>query len=97
MSTGELVCVGGLQRTNAIERFVDNEICAFGQHYSAFGFPIRDVAGIPSVDFKVNVHINHFETYKEILEWYYSLNSGGTPHSKEELDKIRQIIAETTD
>lgn len=68
-----------------------------GQHYSAFGFPIRDVAGISSVDFKVNVHINHFEIHKEILEWYYSLNSGGTPHSKEELDKIRQLIAETTD
>lgn len=97
MSTGEFVCVDGLQRTNAIERFVDNEICAFGQHCSDFWFPIRDVAGIPSADFKVNVHMNHIETHKEILEWYYSLNSGGTPHSKEELDKIRQLIAETTD
>ena len=97
LSTGEFVCVDGLQRTNAIERFVDNEICAFGQHCSDFRFPIRDVAGIPSADFKVNVHMNHIETHKEILEWYYSLNSGGTPHSKEELDKIRQLIAETTD
>jgi hypothetical protein len=43
--------VDGLQRTNAIERFVDNEICAFGQHCSDFVFHIRDVAGIPSADF----------------------------------------------
>lgn len=87
----------GLQRTNAIERFVGNQICAFGQYYSDFEFPIRDVAGVPSAAFKVNVHMNHFETHKEILEWYYSLNSGGTPHSKEELDRIRQLIIETTD
>jgi hypothetical protein len=28
-----------------------------------------------------------------VLQWYLELNSGGTPHTKEELDKVKKMLS----
>ena len=95
--TGEYVLVDGLQRTEALRRFVHNEIKAFGQTFSEFEFNKRVAGGMPFPEYKITVHMNSLKDKREILEWYIEMNSGGTPHSKEELDRVRSMIQERID
>ena len=90
--TNEYVCVDGLQRTVAFKRFFDGEIKVFNQTYDDFYFTKRETGSNPLPEFRVNVYINYLESKKEILEWYIDMNSGGTPHSNDEIERIRNII-----
>lgn len=88
------VCLDGLQRTTAFERFVNGEIMAFGQYYDEFGFT-KNIAGYnPLPEFKVNVFINNFENEGEILEWYIGMNAGGTPHTNDEIGRVKKMLHE---
>lgn len=40
--------------------------------------------------FKINV--NNLLTRREVLQWYVEFNSGGTPHTTEELDRVRALL-----
>lgn len=83
--TDDFVVVDGLQRLTALMRFCNNEIKAFG-HYE------REFEGIADADVIFNV--NNLKTRKEVLQWYLELNSAGTPHTKEELDRVRGMLSE---
>jgi hypothetical protein len=41
-------------------------------------------------NFKINV--NNLKTEEEVLKWYLELNSGGTPHTEAELNKVRKML-----
>jgi len=41
------------------------------------------------------VAIHGFTKRSDLLNHYLSINSGGTPHSAEELDRVRALLAET--
>lgn len=80
------VCVDGLQRYTAIKRFVDNEIKVFGHYFNEFeGNPRSHLHGI-------KVNINNLQTRKEVLQWYIEFNTGGTIHSKEEIDRVKELL-----
>lgn len=81
--TKNYVCVDGLQRITAFQRFYNDEIKAFGHYYSEF-------EGRPDGWIKVNV--NNLKTRKEVLHWYIEMNSGGTPHTKEEIDRVKKLL-----
>lgn len=84
---GDFVCVDGLQRCTAICRFINNEIPAFGVLYKDFEdklFSEPDVI----------VNINDLKTKKEVLRWYLEMNGMGTPHTKEELDRVSKMLSE---
>ena len=82
----EYTCVDGLQRITAIQRFVNNEIKAFGSYFREF----TDKAHLTMNT--IRVHINDLKTRKEVLTWYLEMNSGGTPHSKKELDRVKALL-----
>lgn len=82
---GTYVCVDGLQRLTAYMRYFNNEIKAFGYYY-------KEMEGRPSNHIKISV--NNLKTRKEVLNWYIEMNSGGTPHSKEEIDKVKNLLLE---
>lgn len=88
----EYVCVDGLQRTIALTRFVNNEIKVLGQYFDEFEFNNYLVKYQPSAEFAVNIYRNNLSDKKEILEWYVDMNSGGTPHSNEEIDRVKRMI-----
>lgn len=88
----EYVCVDGLQRTTAFINFVNGNITAFGQCFDEFGFTQKVAGWNPLPEFRISVYINYLETQKEILQWYVDMNSGGTPHTREEIEKVRDII-----
>ena len=82
----EFVCVDGLQRITAITRFIHNEIKVFGSHYKEYTDPIR------LRNYTLRVHVNDLKTRREVLTWYLEMNSGGTPHTKDELNQVQQLL-----
>ncbi len=85
---GDFVCVDGLQRITAICKFLKNELPVFG------GFLRSDIEGIDthmrSIDFTISV--NTLQTKKEVIQWYIELNEGGTPHTKEEIKRVKELM-----
>lgn len=84
---GTMVCVDGLQRITAILSFMDNKIQAFGYKLNEFDNP-RFTRVL-----RLSVHVGKLQTRKEVLEWYLQMNAGGTPHTKEEIDKVKNMIS----
>lgn len=85
---GEFVCVDGLQRITACLRFMRNEI-------PVFGFYLKDFEDSPGDRTKLQVHFNDLQTREEVLTWYLEMNFAGTPHSQEELDRVRALLLES--
>lgn len=92
--TDEYVCIDGLQRTTAFIKFVNNEIKVFNQTFNEFGFTTREAGGIPLPEYAVNVYINYLSDRKSVLEWYIDLNEGGTPHTIDEIEKVKRMLKE---
>ena len=82
----DYVCVDGLQRITAIQRFYHDEIPAYDHRYSEFEGRLN------SVRFTVRVVTNDLQTREEVLQWYLELNSTGTPHTKKELDRVKALL-----
>lgn len=92
---GPFVLVDGLQRITAVLAFLDDKIKAFGYYLSEYEDPRRVTSGISDLYFIFNV--NDLETYDEVLGWYLEMNEGGTPHTKQELDKVRKLLEKEND
>lgn len=84
----DFVCVDGLQRITAIQRFIGNEIDVFGSRYGEYTDSLR------FFEDTMRVHINDLQTEEEVLAWYLEMNSGGTPHTEQELDRVRKLLEE---
>lgn len=82
----EFVCVDGLQRITAIRRFIGNDLKVFDQYYRDF----EDKTDI--IHHSMIVNVNNLQTRAEVLQWYIDLNAGGTPHSEEEIKRIREML-----
>lgn len=87
-SYNDFVCVDGLQRLTAIRKFVDGKIPLFGSYFNEF----EDAMSLVKDCIKVN--INDLKTEKEVLQWYVDMNSGGTPHTNEEIERVERMIQE---
>lgn len=84
----DFVCVDGLQRLTAIRRFINGEITVFGSYIHEF----EDEMSLINDTIKVN--INDLKSEKEVLQWYVDMNTGGTPHTNEEIERVKKMIAE---
>jgi len=82
----EFVCVDGLQRFTAIKNFLDNNLKVFGLLYKNFSGTLRMMHDM-------FISINDLPTKKDILRWYIEMNYSGTIHSKEELDRVKTLLA----
>ena len=78
--------VDGKQRLEAVRAFLRGDIPVFGHYYSEWEGSIRGV--ITGFKFRICT----LQTRKEVLEFYLSINAGGTPHTKEELDQVRNLL-----
>ena len=83
---GKYVCVDGLQRITAAQRFVHNEIKVFGSYFNEYEDRIR----VFSTTMILNV--NDLKTEKEVLQWYVDMNAGGTPHTNDEIERVKRMI-----
>lgn len=81
-----MYCVDGLQRLTAMRRFLKNEIPIFGTYCNEF----EDSNALYSFSLKFNV--NCLQTRKDMLQWYIDMNSGGTVHSEEEINRVKKLL-----
>lgn len=84
-----MCCVDGLQRLTAILGFMHNEIPIFGTYFKDF----EDRLGH---DYYVRININSLQTRKDVLKWYLDMNSGGTVHSTEEIERVKKLLDEAS-
>ena len=84
--SGKYVCVDGLQRITAAKRFIHNEIKVFGSYFNEF----EDMISV--VNTSIILNINDLKTEKEVLQWYIDMNVGGTPHTSEEIERVKAMI-----
>ena len=64
------------------------EIPVFGSYINEY----EDEMSLTRNAIKVNV--NNLKTEKEVLQWYVDMNAGGTPHTNEEIERVRKMIKE---
>ena len=83
---GDFVIVDGKQRLEAVRAFVRGDIPAFGHLCSEY----TDRLGITSPSFRLRIAC--LKTRADMLRWYLGINAGGTPHRKEDLDKVRALL-----
>ena len=83
---GPFVLVDGKQRIEAVFQFLNNKLKVFEKYYR------KDFEGRISSDTDFIFHVNDLKTEEEVLNWYLELNSGGTPHTKAELDKVKKML-----
>lgn len=83
----DFVCVDGLQRFTAIRRFIQNEIPAFGSLYKEYTDPLSISLNT------MRVNINTLTTRAAVLQWYLEMNTGGSPHAQEEIERVKTLLA----
>lgn len=85
-------CIDGLQRITAVREFLAGNV-------KPFGLTAKELEGSRfspkrgSYRFRVAVH--NFEKKADLLAHYLDLNAGGTPHSAEELDRVRAMLEDS--
>lgn len=82
----DYVCVNGLQRITAVQRFINNKIKVFGSYYNEY----EDKVSLTNCG--MTVCVNDLKTEREVLQWYIDMNSGGTPHSSEEIKRVKKMM-----
>lgn len=80
------VLVDGKQRITAVLRFLRNEIPVFGHFRKEY----EDKLDVTRHTF--DFVINDLKTRKEVLQWYLDLNTGGTIHTNEEIEKVKRLL-----
>ncbi len=86
----DFVLVDGLQRITSFLKFLDNKIPIFdGHYYKDFEGRLRSARSCDNIVFNVN----SLPTKADVLEWYIQMNSGGTPHTEDEIDKVRDLLS----
>lgn len=81
----DYVLVDGKQRLDAVLGFLNNEFPVFGGNFR------RDYTDWIRHHARFKWHVNTLATRDEVLQWYIDLNSGGTVHSDEEIDRVRAM------
>lgn len=85
---GEFVCVDGLQRLTALLKFLNNGLPVFnGNYLKDFDDPDRLCRR-----YDIQIRVNDLKTRKEVLKWYLEMNDGGTPHTSEEINKVKELL-----
>jgi hypothetical protein len=84
---GDFVLVDGKQRLEAIRRFYANEVKIFG-HY------LNEFTDRPDMlrQSRMEVNVNDLPKRADVLRWYCEFNSGGTPHTKDEIEKVLEML-----
>jgi len=95
--TGDLdrtvMCVDGLQRLTAVRNFMRGEVQPFGLSLS----DLADTKYDPRrMLYTLHFQIFSFKNTQDLLQYYIDINSGGTPHSAEEIQRVKSMLLNLT-
>ena len=40
----------------------------------------------------VYIHVNNLQTHADVVRWYLEMNTGGTPHTDDEITRVRKLL-----
>ena len=85
-----ITLVDGLQRLTAVAGFMSGDVPVFGKCLNEWDSAdmSRIIRGTNTITFSVN----NLETRAEVLQWYLELNEYGTPHTQQELLRVRSLL-----
>lgn len=82
-------CLDGLQRLTTFRMFLNNEVKVFGHYLNEY----EDYKLFTNrANCCIKININNLPTMKDMIEWYIGINSGGTPHTEQEIDRVRKLL-----
>lgn len=84
----EFYCVDGLQRSTAIIDFYHNRIAYKNKYYLD---DFEDKRFLLRTSF-IKININSLKYKHQVLEWYLQLNTMGKAHTKEEINKVKDML-----
>ncbi|TAL65822.1 MAG: DUF262 domain-containing protein [Burkholderiaceae bacterium] len=84
-------CVDGLQRLTAVRKFMNGNSQVFGDLCAS------NLKGSPfdPSRYTLKISVYEFENRADLLQFYIDLNSGGTVHGSDELDRVRRLRDQT--
>jgi hypothetical protein len=89
---GPIELVDGKQRLCAVQRFMRDELTVFDSFPGIGPTKASEFEVIRDLELRFKFYINGLDTRAEVLQWYLEINAGGTPHTKEELEKVRTMM-----
>lgn len=91
---GRMELVDGKQRLEACRKWIHNELPIFGKQKGNLGHTLMEWEDWQSALRSVTLvfRVNSLLTRREVLEWYLELNTGGTIHTPEEIEKVRKML-----
>ncbi|KVU39144.1 hypothetical protein WK66_25345 [Burkholderia ubonensis] len=85
---GGFQIMDGLQRLTAVREFMAGNV-------RPFSLTLEDLAGTSftpkGMTYRLRFAVFCFQYKREVLDHYLALNEGGTPHSDEEISRIREM------
>ncbi len=90
---GVMQLIDGKQRIEAIRAFLNNEVTPWGYTYKELCPDLTTRRLVLSRN-TIRINVNTLKTREEVLQWYLEMNDGGTPHTSEELEKVRTMLRE---
>lgn len=84
--TPSYVLVDGKQRIETVRRFLRGEIPVFGHRLDEYTGELRIVQS------RFVWRVVECKTPEDILRLYLNINGGGTPHTQDELDRVRVML-----
>lgn len=87
-------CIDGLQRLTAVRRFMAGEVKVFD------GMTAAELAGSPfdprRLTLRLQVGVYEFTSRAELLRFYLDLNTGGSVHAPQEIERVRGLLAQAS-
>lgn len=88
--SGKYVVIDGLQRLTAMEAFCNGEFKVFDNRISFQD--MKENRMVNGLSYNIEFYFFEMSSEKEILNYYLGLNSGGTPHSEEEIQRVQEML-----
>lgn len=88
--------VDGKQRLDAVRAFLRDDLPVFAHPGRPTGYLASELSRAHTRSFIVRLRFECilFPSYADLLRHYVRLNAGGTPHTAEEIAKVRAMLAE---
>lgn len=82
-------CIDGLQRLTAVRQMMAGQI-------KPFGLSLQDLHGssfaLTRNFYCIRLAVHDFESRADLLQHYIDINSGGTAHSPQEIERVSQML-----
>lgn len=90
----KIVCIDGLQRLTAVQRFYRKEFKIFKEEFEGgvyWDFFKNTRYDPNALGQGLIFNVFDMQYKKDVLDYYLAFNSGGTPHSKEEIYRVMEM------